>query len=437
MKNEGKLLLAAFGRFLAYCLLAALPVFVLRQDLLGAGNTLGERSLVELTQTGFLLASSASFAVLAWRCAQERRFALLASAFFMVMLLREQDAWLDVLIGHGAWKLLAVPIALAALVWAAADWRASVGALLRFVSSRAGTLMLLGLAHFSKTPLGDPNDVNDVARRLSEAGVTARIGATIHPARDEYQNFGVVQAMDHLAVLGDLLQQGAAFDAARIIALGSSHGGYIAHMIAKIAPRTLAMVIDNSSYTQPPMEYLGQPASADFIAPLAGDIMAFCRTKSGWTTDNRQAVDFYSRDRDLIRDVAYPPHLAAARAEAGDDATIFRMVNAATDGISPPHMKQRQVAALQALGFDGQLSLIEEEHLDGTVFKQLVHGLDASLAGLFDMAIPELRPRSGQHDGALQASVAYECVDSIYRFTHSSIAPFIHGDVKSRFFENS
>ena len=298
-------------------------------------------------------------------------------------------------------------------------------------------LMLLGLAHFSKTPLGDPNDVNDVARRLSEAGVTARIGATIHPARDEYQNFGVVQAMDHLAVLGDLLQQGAAFDAARIIALGSSHGGYIAHMIAKIAPRTLAMVIDNSSYTQPPMEYLGQPASADFIAPLAGDIMAFCRTKSGWTTDNRQAVDFYSRDRDLIRDVAYPPHLAAARAEAGDDATIFRMVNAATDGISPPHMKQRQVAALQALGFDGQLSLIEEEHLDGTVFKQLVHGLDASLAGLFDMAIPELRPRSGQHDGALQASVAYECVDSIYRFTHSSIAPFIHGDVKSRFFENS
>ena len=50
MKNEGKLLLAAFGRFCAYCLLAALPVFVLRQDLLGAGNTLGERSLVELTQ---------------------------------------------------------------------------------------------------------------------------------------------------------------------------------------------------------------------------------------------------------------------------------------------------------------------------------------------------------------------------------------------------
>lgn len=149
MKNEGKLLLAAFGRFLAYCLLAALPVFVLRQDLLGAGNTLGERSLVELTQTGFLLASSASFALLAWRCAQERRFALLASAFFMVMLVREQDAWLDVLIGHGAWKVLAVPIALAALAWAAADWRASVGALLRFVSSRAGTLMLLGLAVFA------------------------------------------------------------------------------------------------------------------------------------------------------------------------------------------------------------------------------------------------------------------------------------------------
>lgn len=298
-------------------------------------------------------------------------------------------------------------------------------------------LMLLGLAHFAKTSLGDPNDVNDVARRLAQTGITARVGATIHPARDEYQNFGVVQAMDHLAVLGDLLEQGAEFDTGRIVALGSSHGGYIAHLIAKIAPRTLAMVIDNSSYTQPPMEYLGQPASADFIAPLAGDVMAFCRTKSGWTTDNRQAPDFYSRDRDLMRDVAYPPHLAATRAEAGEDATIFRMVNAATDRISPPHMKQRQVAALQALGFDGQLSLIEEEHLDGAVFKQLVHGLDASLAGLFDMAIPELQSRSGPHDGALGVSVAYECVDSIYRFTHNPTAPFIRGEVESRFFADA
>ena len=124
------------------------------------------------------------------------------------------------------------------------------------------------------------------------------------------------------------------------------------------------------------MEYLGQPTSADYIAPLAGEVMAFCRTKSGWTTHNRQAPDFYDRDRDLIRDVAYPPHLATARASAGDEATIFRMVNAATDNISPPHMKQRQIAALQALGFDGQLTLIEKEHLDGKVFKQLVHGLE-------------------------------------------------------------
>lgn len=113
------------------------------------------------------------------------------------------------------------------------------------------------------------------------------------------------------------------------------------------------------------------------------------------------------------------------------------MVNAATDNISPPHMKQRQIAALQALGFDGQLTLIEKEHLDGKVFKQLVHGLDASLAGLFDMAIPDIRPRAGPSDAELRASVSYECVDSNYRFTHSSTAPFISGDVKSRFFDDA
>ncbi len=295
---------------------------------------------------------------------------------------------------------------------------------------------LIGLAAANGVELGDPRDVMDVARRLSAAGVECQLWATLEPARGEYQNFGIVQAMDHLAVLGDLIDQGASFDRSRIVALGSSHGGYIAHMIAKIAPRTLALVIDNSSYVQPPMEYLGRPTSIECVDTIAPGVTVFCRVRSGWSYDDRQAPDFYDRDRDLIRDLGYPPHLAAARAAAGASGTSFRMAVAAIDDISPPLVKLRQTAAHRASGFDSQLAVIGKAELDGRVFKRLVHGLDASLAGLFDTAVPALQPREGPLDLEAQSVVEYECVDSTYRFTHLAAAPYVRGEVISRFFED-
>lgn len=295
-------------------------------------------------------------------------------------------------------------------------------------------VFLVGLAAMNGVELGDPRDIVDVIRRLSAANVECEIRATLEPARDEYQNFGIVQAMDHLTVLGDLVEQGVTFDRSRIIAMGSSHGGYIAHMIAKIAPRTLALVIDNSAYVQPPMEFLGRPTSIEYADAVAPGITAFCRVRSGWSHDNRQAPDFYDRNRDLVRDLGYPPHLAAAHA-LGEGGPAFRMVIAATDDISPPDIKSRQAAAHRATGFDSQLAVIGEAELDGRVFKRLIHGLDASLAGLFDMAAPALAPREGPIDLEARSVVEYACVDSTYRFTHLSAAPYIGGEVISRVFD--
>lgn len=199
MKNDLNLAVAAFGRFALYCLLAALPVYVLRQDLLGAGNSIGESSLVEFTQSVLLLLSSLCFVVLAWLRADERRFAVLAAAFFAVMLVRELDALFDVLIVHGAWKFIAAPMALTALAWAAADWRATLASLVRFSCSRAGTLMLIGLVIvlcysrlFGMTSnwtavLGDGyvRTVKNAVEETSELlGYTFVLGASVHYLAD-------------------------------------------------------------------------------------------------------------------------------------------------------------------------------------------------------------------------------------------------------------
>lgn len=290
-------------------------------------------------------------------------------------------------------------------------------------------LTLVGLAAAHGIGIDDPEDLLEIARRLAARGVAATVAGVLRPARGEYQNFGVMQALDHLAALGDIRARGLDFDTRRIVALGSSHGGYIAHLMARFAPRTFAMVIDNSSYTAPPMTYLGQAGAAELVVGLADGVLLTCGVESAWTTTDRLAANFYDRNRDLIRDTAYLPHLKAARAAAGDTATAFRMVNAAVDPISPPALKERQCEALRRAGFDARLFLVEEGELDGRLFKRLVHGLDASLAGLFDLAMAELEPRDGPIDADAGTEVTFDCIDSRYQLTHSLAAPGVKARV--------
>ena len=76
------------------------------------------------------------------------------------------------------------------------------------------------------------------------------ISMTMLPTKNEYQNFGIMQALDVLnAVLYTKKYiNSAKFEHLPVIMVGSSHGGYLAHMCAKIAPWLVDAVIDNSSY---------------------------------------------------------------------------------------------------------------------------------------------------------------------------------------------
>lgn len=289
---------------------------------------------------------------------------------------------------------------------------------------------LLGLARLLGIAIADPHDLAAITRALgahaSAAGSAISARGHIKPARGEYQNFGVLQALDHLSVLGDILTRGPAFDASAIIAFGSSHGGYIAHLMAKIAPRSLSAVFDNSSYTQPPYNYLGLGVGAEFLAQLNG-LVVECEIESGWTLSNRNAPNAYTRDADLIRDVGFAPHLTAMRDAAGDAPALFRMSNAAIDAVSPPEIKLRQARALRAAGFDARLDMIAQDQIDGVVFKRLVHGLDASLGKLFERWSGDLGCRLGSLDCVLGSEMTYQCIDRAYRFSHSQKPPFVSG----------
>lgn len=135
---------AMIGRGLWLALIVTLAPVCLMIDVQVLANGVSEYSAVEFAQLILLALSALSFTYLAKRKREDRSFALLAAAFFACMLIREMDAYFDV-IAHGFWKYLVAPLALAAVVQALRQGRATLAALSRFSRSQAGLLVMAGL----------------------------------------------------------------------------------------------------------------------------------------------------------------------------------------------------------------------------------------------------------------------------------------------------
>ena len=144
MKDDVRLLAVHLGHMILFALMVSLPPLLAWLDVHWLHDGIGEWSLVELSQEGFLLASVLAFLRLARRRADDRRFALLVAAFFGCLFLREMDEALD-LIAHGFWKYPVAVLAAAGIVQALRDQRATMAGMLRFLVSRPGTIMVVGL----------------------------------------------------------------------------------------------------------------------------------------------------------------------------------------------------------------------------------------------------------------------------------------------------
>lgn len=123
--------------------LTAVPVGILYLDIQWLGNGVGEHSLVEATQLLSLTCAVLGFAALA-ASRLDRRFAVLASAFFTCMMIRELDAVWD-LVADGLWQYLVALVASSGLIYSLLDWREMLRGMARLLVSRDGLLLTWGL----------------------------------------------------------------------------------------------------------------------------------------------------------------------------------------------------------------------------------------------------------------------------------------------------
>jgi hypothetical protein len=278
---------------------------------------------------------------------------------------------------------------------------------------------VIGSLTARSVPVEFDGDVRQLLTHLERIGIPVTLAAKLIPPNGDYQNFGVMQAIDHLCVLNDILDSGLDFDHDNILCLGSSHGAYIAHLIHKFAPNTINGIIDNSGYTVPVMlPFDGRPECLMQMGPVT----LACNVVTRWNFHDEHAPEFFGQARWDIRDAASPIHLAEIVAHS-ERRCQFRGLVSCRDSHAPPDRKEAQYRALQALGFDAQLQVVRESDLDGKVLKSLAHGLDASIPGLFDRLVGSLAVRPTTLDRDLGTSLSFECCNLSYRVRHSSVAP--------------
>ena len=262
-------------------------------------------------------------------------------------------------------------------------------------------------------------------RDILPADFRLNASITMVPTKNEYQNFGVMQAMDVLnAVLYTKKYiNNAKFEHLPAIMVGSSHGGYLAHMCAKIAPWLVDAVIDNSSYAIFLWRLIGFGKEIDFTnyfcfgtGNLYQNLYLYFFDKTYWTL-NEKSPYYFIDAREEIRNILNLDHL---NVQSSYKKPIYVSYHCICDKeIAPAKDKIELYEALKKLKFDATLHMIKDEsEVDGKFIKSLTHGMGMSYKLLLQKELPSMMEKTlSQKNKKSGKSIEYKCGDMIYKFS--------------------
>jgi len=252
----------------------------------------------------------------------------------------------------------------------------------------------------------------------SRAPQNFRLEAVMVPPGEDYQNFGLLTALDHLKVLHHLFDQELAFDRENIVCAGTSHGGYIAHLMHKFAPNTISAIIESSAYSETIPSFIGF-GGEEFIG-CDGNLNYVCSTKTHWTNDVVAHPNYFGLDEALMRDVAVDKHLDTISKVAAHHRCQFRMVHSTKDRLFHIELKRRHASLLKEHGYNVVLDEMGDSDVDGKFITTLEHGMGIALNKLFDKYYPTLSRADGTCDRTLKTTLQFEGPHKLYQVQYGA-----------------
>ncbi|EAK9897004.1 DUF2920 family protein [Campylobacter upsaliensis] len=243
----------------------------------------------------------------------------------------------------------------------------------------------------------------------------------LSPARDDYENAGIMSAIDYINALKHLDQiigggGGSILKLPKIYA-GGSYGGYLALLISKIAPFYVDAILDNSGSALPQVRFIlgRETKTCDMIDHYPHNQIQYY-TKTLWTRDPASKY-YFSDDCYLIRSILNPTHLEIQK--RANPRTIFVSYHSLIDELNPSKDKQNLYEIYKHLGFDATLHLIKDEsELDGRLLKSLDHGLRMSDKAMIKKELPIILEKIQNQTQEIPSynEISYPCKEKIYRF---------------------
>ncbi|HEG6004903.1 TPA: DUF2920 family protein [Campylobacter jejuni] len=236
------------------------------------------------------------------------------------------------------------------------------------------------------------------------------------PPNGDYQNYGIMAAIDHINALKDLVKRFPEFADLPKIYGGGSYGGYLSLLIAKIAPWYVDGVIDNSGVCLPFLAcILGREMSqCEFYFEESGHRL-YCFVYKYWTR-NINSFYYFGDENYLIRAILNSNHL---KIQANIDSDIvFSSYHSLQDIGAPVQNKIELYKCYQELGYDATLHLIKDESdVDGRFIKSLEHGLRMTDRALFRKELPlMLEKLQGRKSFMQENSISYPCGNKVFTF---------------------
>ncbi|MCR6574094.1 DUF2920 family protein [Campylobacter insulaenigrae] len=251
------------------------------------------------------------------------------------------------------------------------------------------------------------------------------LSVSLQPTKNEYQNFGIMQATDILNALL-CINKNPPFKIVgggmKNIMVGSSHGGYLANLCAKIAPWNVDVVIDNSSYVyfEKIWRIIGFGKEIDFTKYLCfgtfyffNNIRLCCFDKTYWTS-NKQSPRYFSPARRKIRDILNKEHLKI-QSLYPQPKYIFYHSKFDTE-VAPVDDKEKLFSVLKDLNFNFEFYIIKTQaQVDGKFIKNLEHGMNMSIKTLINTHLPDILKEKVK-DKTCKKEISYKSDDLIYTF---------------------
>ncbi|EAI7250740.1 DUF2920 family protein [Campylobacter jejuni] len=241
------------------------------------------------------------------------------------------------------------------------------------------------------------------------------------PPNGDYQNYGIMAAIDHINALKDLVKRFPKLADLPKIYGGGSYGGYLALLIAKIAPWYVDGVIDNSGSAVPPLNYIigrelefkSKDTNGDMY--MQGDhFFVSCFLKTHWTRKENSPY-FFNNENYFIRTLLNKDHLILQSQK--NKNIIYVSYHSKEDPLTPANFKELTMQILKILGYDVSLNLIDENKIDGKFIKNLDHGCGIPDKALFRKELPlMLEKLQGRKSFMQENSISYPCGNKVFIF---------------------